>query len=123
VRGPRAIGGPRTRAHYARSLEGIEVATLRVDMQDGFQDDEVVVRARDQEGRKEHVTTMPQISYAGSIELEVEPGPVRLEISVPSRNLSASQVVEVPQAALHVGVSVDEGRISQRLSPEPFGYL
>jgi len=99
------------------------VATLRVDMQDGFQDDEVVVRARDREGRKEHVTTMPQISYAGSIELEVQPGPVRLEISVPSRNLSASQVVEVPQAALHVGISIDDGHLTQRLSPEPFAYL
>lgn len=99
------------------------MATLRVDMQDGFQDDVVVVRAKDQEGRKEHVTTMPQISYAGSIELEVEPGPVRLEISVPTRNLSTSQVVEVPATALHVGISVDEGRLTQRLSPEPFAYL
>ena len=99
------------------------MATLRVDMQDGFEDDVVVVRAQEQERRKESVTTMPQISFAGSIELEVEPGPIRLEISVPTRGLSTSQVVEVPATALHVGVSIDDGRISQRLSPEPFGYL
>lgn len=99
------------------------MATLRVDLQDGFHDDLVVVRAQHQEQRKEHVTTMLQISYAGSLELEVEPGPVRLEISVPTRGLFSAPVVEVPPQALHVGVSIDDGRLAHRVSTEPFGYL
>lgn len=99
------------------------MATLRVDMQDGFRDDVVVVRAQEGEQRKEHVTTRPQISYAGSVELEVDPGRVRLEISVPTRNLSTSQVVEVPEQALYIGVSIDDGELTYRVSLEPFGYL
>jgi hypothetical protein len=99
------------------------MALLRIDLQDGFEDDTVVVRTADgEEQRREHVTTVVQVGYAGSIDMIVQPGPVRLEVSVPSRRLSESITLEV-SGDLYLGLSIAGPQITHRLSEEPMGYL
>jgi hypothetical protein len=99
------------------------MSVLRVDLQDGFQEDIVVIQVNDgDELKKESVTTMPQVGYAGSIEMMVEPGPVRLRVSVPTRDLSDTTTVDVSED-LYVGVSIEDAGLAYRVSSEPMGYL
>jgi hypothetical protein len=94
-----------------------------VDLQEGFQEDTVVVQVNDgAEQKKEGVTTMPQVGYAGSIEMNVESGPVRLRVSVPSRGISGTKSVDVSKD-LYVGISIDGARLTYRVTSEPMGYL
>lgn len=94
-----------------------------MDLQEGFQEDTVVVQVNDgAEQRKEDVTTMPQVGYAGSIEMNVEPGPARLRVSVPSQGISDTKSFDV-SGDLYVGVSIEGARLTYRVTSEPMGYL
>jgi hypothetical protein len=97
--------------------------SLRVDLQEGFQDDVVTVRLDGgAERRKEAVTTNEMVGYAGSFEFEVEPGRVRLDLSVQTRVLSKTIDLDVT-GDLYVGVTVSAKDIAFRASSEPMGYL
>lgn len=96
---------------------------LRVDLQEGFDDDVVAARLDEgEEQRKEGVTTIEQVGYAGSMEFHVEPGPARLHVSVPTKALSNTIDVEV-SGDLYVGVTLPDNVIEFRISSEPLGYL
>jgi hypothetical protein len=96
---------------------------LRVDLQEGFDDDVVAARLDEgEEQRKEGVTTMEQVGYAGSIEFHVGPGPARLHVSVPTRALSNTIDLDV-SGDLYVGVAVPDNAIEFHISSEPLGYL
>ena len=96
---------------------------LRVDMQDGFDNDVVTVRLDNgEEQRRDGVTTKEQVGYAGSIEFQVEPAPVRLHVAILTKGLSDTTDLEV-SGDLYVGVAVSGDRMIFQISAEPLGYL
>lgn len=100
------------------------MATVTVDLQEGFTDDEVLVRVGAEpawHGTK--VTTRNQIGFAATVEMSVREGPVTVAIALPRRGISGSVVVDARGEAF-VGVSLQAGgSLGIRTSEEPFRYL
>lgn len=87
------------------------MSRLHLVLEDGFEDDTVVVRA---EGREllhwDDVTTRTQLSHAGDAEVEVPEGRVTLEVEVPTKGVSDR--VEIDAAATPVvGLSLRDGQV------------
>lgn len=96
-------------------------ASIRVDLREGFEDDEVVIRVGEEEVyRKEGVTTLPQIGRADGVDAPVGQGPVTVRVELPKRGLSGS--FSVPAPGLHLGISVEGGELTHEVSPTPFRY-
>jgi hypothetical protein len=98
------------------------VATLAIELQDGFRGDDVVVRAAGHEERLEGVTTNLAISRAAGVELEVPDGPVDVEVAVPVRGLSVRRRIDARDRA-YVVVNATADRLEAEPSPEPPRYL
>jgi hypothetical protein len=98
------------------------IATLQLDLQDGFADDLVVVRVNGIEVfRKEGVTTKLLLGYADSFQVRVPEGSVDVEVVVPSRNLSRTVSIRISQKS-YLGVSIQDGKIEYLERNEPFPY-
>jgi hypothetical protein len=98
------------------------MATLRVDFQDGFEEDEVVVSVDGVErARRAGLTTKRVIGLAGKETIDVEPGRRTVLVSVPSRGFDTHINVNVVDAA-YLGVSIIAGGIVVIVRGEPFGY-
>ena len=98
------------------------MATLRVDFQDGFENDEVVVSVDGVERvRRAGVTTKRVIGLAGHETIEVEPGKRTVLVSVPSRGFETHIHVTVEEVA-YLGVSIMGGGIAVIARDKPFGY-
>lgn len=96
---------------------------LHIALQEGFTGEPVIVRINGKEAyRKEQVKTKFQIGYADSFEVNVEEGPVKVEVLLPTKDLSETFEAQV-SSPVYIGVSIDQGRIVHRISPQPFGYL
>src|SRR2546422_7280448 len=99
------------------------MAQLHIAMQEGFEDETVVIRVAGREAfRKDNVKTKLQIGFADSFEMNVEEGSVSIEIDLPKKSLSKSIELQVPNT-VYLGVSIIAGKIEYKISPEPFGYL
>lgn len=95
--------------------------SARLDLREGFEDDEVVVRIDGEEVyRKSGVTTLPQIGRADGVDVPVGDGPVTVEVDLPQRGVSGAFSVEA--AGMHIGISVSGAGIDHEVSPEPFRY-
>jgi hypothetical protein len=83
------------------------MATLHIELMDGFANDTVVVKVNGAEiARQEGVSTRHQIGHAGSIEADVPDGPMRLNVELTSRGISASRTVtSTPPPKLAVSVT------------------
>ena len=98
------------------------MATLCVALQDGFEDDTVVVKFNGKEVfKQEHVKTKRQIGKAASFEVEAEDGPGKVEVSLPFKDLTQTIALKV-SGDVYLGVSIAEGKIEHKLSSEPFRY-
>jgi hypothetical protein len=96
---------------------------LKIDFQDGFNDDLVLVRFDGEEVfRKERVTTKLVIGYAASIERDVPEGQLHVEVILPEKGISGDIFVEVA-TPLYLGVSLDGNVIRFRISQSMFAYL
>lgn len=99
------------------------MSQLHIALQEGFEDETVVIRAAGQEVfRKDNVRTKLQIGFADSLEVNVEKSPVTIEIDLPARNLAESIEVQAPNS-VYLGLSLIDGKIRHRISNEPFGYV
>ncbi len=97
--------------------------TLGIDLQDGFANDSVVVRVGDREVyRRDGVTTNLSISRADGVQVPVSDGPVAVQVDVPSRRLSFHDTLTI-SGDLHVGVSIEGGRLDVKTSDRPFLYM
>jgi hypothetical protein len=65
--------------------------------------------------RKDNVKTRPHIGFATSFETTID-------ICLPSKKLS-EEVQRQLVAATFVGVSIEQGKITYRISNQPFRYL
>lgn len=96
--------------------------TLTIDLQEGFEGEEVVIRVAGKEAaRRGGVRTKRMLGLADSLEVEVPAGTASVEIAVPSKNLS-KQVDVRPEETPYLGVSLSGGQINLLPYPEPFGY-
>lgn len=97
-----------------------ERPSIRVDLREGFEDDEVVIHVGDREVfRKAGVTTLPQIGRADGVDAPVEAEPVVVRVELPNRGLSESFAIA---PGLHLGISVEDGELTHEVSPTPFRY-
>ena len=98
------------------------MSSIRVALQDGFEDDTVVVKVNGKEVfKRENIKTKRQIGKAASFEVEAEEGSVSVEVSLPLKNLSETIAVKVSDKVF-LGVSVVEDKIEHKVSSEPFRY-
>jgi hypothetical protein len=106
------------------ALEEAQTPQLHIALQNGFDHDTVVVRVNGQEVfNTPGVTTRLQLGVARAFVVDVPEGLTDIQIALPLKNVSESLRLQVSQP-LHVGLSVSrDGRLTHRLSSEPFGYL
>ena len=95
---------------------------LHVHLQEGFDGQPVTVSVDGHEVfRNGSIRTRTQIGLAASFDVDVEPGPVALDVNVAG---VATRLPLAPTADLYVGLSVGAGgTIVHRTSEEAFGYV
>lgn len=99
------------------------MASLVIDLQDGFSDDTVMIQVAGQEiFHKEGVNTDYSLGRADSVEVQVPEGSVDVEVTVPSRDLLESIVLEV-STTVYLGISILDDRIDHQISDEMFLYF
>ncbi len=96
---------------------------LKVDLQEGFSSETVVMRLHGREVYHGTPKTRTQIGLADSRSFDLPPQHLTLEVAVPLSGVSQSLDLDLLQD-VYVGVTLSsDGKISLRLSLEPFGYL
>ena len=96
---------------------------LKIDLQDGFEGDTVVIEINSKElYHNEGVKTELTLGYADSIEADVPKGQCTVEVNLPEKGISESIHLEII-APVYLGLSVLEGKIVNRLSDTFFAYL
>ena len=97
--------------------------TLKVDLQEGFSGETVIVRLNGREVYRGAPKTRMQIGLADSRSFDLPPQPLTLEVATPLTGVSTSLELGMVQNVC-VGVTLSpDGAISLRSSLEPFGYL
>jgi hypothetical protein len=97
---------------------------LHVALQEGFTNDSVQILVNGREVfKKQDITTKTQIGFADSVELDIPKQPATVRVEVSSR--LASETIALPEEdAVFLGISLSrDGKITHRISKEPFGYL
>lgn len=100
------------------------MATLKIDLQAGFDDDDVRVKLDGRDVMARHsVTTDYSIGLAASDEhADVDPGDHELEISVPSRSITRRVIITVA-GDTYAAVATDGADVTVTTQAEPFRYL
>ena len=96
---------------------------LHVALQEGFDNDNVLIRLNDEPiYESTGVTTDLRIGRADAVEVPLTEGRLRLSVSLPDRDLSGSVVIRGTNT-VYVGVSVEGDAVEFTVSDQPFGYL
>jgi hypothetical protein len=99
---------------------------LHVDLQEGFADDAVVVRVNGLEiFCQEHLTSRPELGLAKTLEAEVEPGEVEIEVVLPSKKLSKSIETQIKNETwVSFSINHKTGKfIEPKVQDTLFGYM
>jgi hypothetical protein len=97
-------------------------STLTIALQDGFENDSVVVRVDDAVViQQTGVRTDQRIGLAYAIDVPLPDRPAIIDVQVPTRSLGARHELS-PATATSVGISLLDNEIVFRSSPTPFGY-
>ena len=99
------------------------MAKLGLHLQDGFSGDEIVIKINGEERmRREKVSTRRVLGLAEHAELDVEDGPLAIEVSMPARGLEKRVDLEASGEA-YVGISLagDDLRVITRKTPFAYG--
>jgi hypothetical protein len=96
---------------------------LHIDLQEGFDQDAVVVSVNDQPVfDKNAVSTRMQIGLADRAQAEVPQGVVTISVSLPKKRLSTSIPARI-DGETYLGISVKENSITHQISTSPFRYM
>lgn len=99
------------------------MATLSIDLQDGFAGDTVVIRAGGEEvARLDGVATNFAISRADAVDVELPDGELEVQVEVPTQGLTASRSV-VLAGHVFLTANVVAGRLELAQVPERPVYL
>lgn len=98
--------------------------TLRVTIEEGFNEDSVRLKIGDREiYSKDQVTTRNQIGLADKVEIETPEGDCLLNVHVPSRSVLASIPLQIKKDT-YLGISITpEGEIQPRHYDRPRGFV
>jgi hypothetical protein len=95
---------------------------LHIDIQEGFDQDAVIILVNDQSVfHKESVSTRMQIGLADRVQTEVPLGAVTVKVSLPRKRLSTSIPVNI-DGETYMGISVEENSITCQINTSPFRY-
>lgn len=96
---------------------------LKIDLQEGFSEDTVVIQVNNREVfRKRGVTTKMILGLADSIELEVPDLSAIIKVALPSKGLS--ETISLPlDAPVYLGLSVMNSQIAYIVDQKPFAYF
>lgn len=98
------------------------MAKLGIDLQDGFEGDEVIVKIDGEERfRRSDVTTKRVLGLAANAKFEVPDGAVSVEICVPNRGIETRLELDV-SGDTYVGVSLEGGEMPAIVRSKKFGY-
>jgi hypothetical protein len=111
------------RSTFFKAAGGL-VLLLHIALQDGFFNDEVIIRVNGAEVfHQSQVKTRFQIGLAASVETNVPEGVVNVAAILPQKNLDRSTVLEIATPT-YLAISIDpDGNISFHVSTEQFRYL
>jgi hypothetical protein len=104
---------------------GDALTALQVHLQEGFQDDEVVLLVDGAERLHEReVTTKLLLGMADTKAVEVAPGRHEIEVRVPTRGLQDVINVTVASQPVQLGLSIQDERLAHIVQEgKSFGYL
>jgi hypothetical protein len=103
--------------------ERADLTRLRVDLQEGFQNDTVVVEVDGSEVLcKGGLSTNWSVGLADAVETQVPRGVVNVKVSLPARGLSEMIALQVTQPT-YLYVSIVGGKIEARPSDVATQYL
>jgi len=95
---------------------------MRIDLQEGFNSDDVEVYVNGAKVRDwKDVTTKRMLGLAASAELEVPDGALDIEVKVPTKNLAKTFSVESSDTP-NLGISIHNGELKSITSKKRFGY-
>src|SRR4051812_42662624 len=96
---------------------------LHVDLQDGFDSDEVIVTVDGRVGfHEKEVSTLTVIGRAATFTVDTTSSTADVDVELPGRQLRDRFEVDVTTTP-HLGVSVIGGQLTHRVSSEAFGYM
>jgi len=95
---------------------------MRIDLQEGFNSDDVEVYVNGAKVRDwKDVTTKRMLGLAASAELEVPDGALDIEVKVPTKNLAKTFSVASSDTP-NLGISIHNGELKSITSKKRFGY-
>ena len=98
------------------------VATLHLDLQEGFSGEEVGIAIDGEERLRREVRTRRVLSLASHDTFDVQDGPHVVVVSIPERGIEKRIEVEV-KGDVYVGLGLrDEGDLRVRVQDTRFGY-
>lgn len=98
------------------------MAKLGIHLQNGFDDDEVIVRAGGHQlMRRKNVSTRRMLGLAAHEEFDVSGEPLSLHVSIPGRGVEEEIELEAGEER-YVGISLDGGVLRVMTRRKPFGY-
>ena len=112
---------------YFVYMEDKAIFTLNIDLQDGFNDDTVILEINNKEVfKEEHITTDLRIALAKGFTTHVSSGEVTLKVNVTTKNLVDNYKFKI-NSETYIGVSIMEPespnkKIEFSLSKERFEY-
>jgi len=96
---------------------------MKIDLQDGFENDEVVVKLDGREVfHKSGVSTDPRISRADGFDTSSTKAEGTVELDLPKKGKHATQSVK-PGETPHIGISIRDGQPLFRTQSQPFLYM
>ena len=97
--------------------------TLKVDLQEGFSGDTILLLLNGREVYRGNPKTRMQIGLADSRSYDLPAQNLTLEVAAPVSGISKSLGIDLSHD-VYVGVTLSQdGVISMRSSTEPFGYV
>lgn len=106
-------------------VKDAELTALQVHLQEGFQDDEVVVVVDgDERLHEREVTTKLLTGMAATKVVDVAQGHHEIEVRVPTRGLQDLFSLMVSSQVIQLGLSIEDERLTHIVKEgESFGYL
>ena len=113
----------RLRLVVASSFMEVAIPLLGIDLQDGFQDDEVAVSVNGEVlFRIPDLSTKLLLGFAHTESLQVPEGPTEIIVDVPSRGVSGCIRLGIHQDT-YVGITLLEKEVQHVVSLSPFNYM
>jgi hypothetical protein len=98
------------------------MATVNIALEEGFDNDRVLVSVNGKHFERSGVTTKLQTGLAEQFETEVPDGKVTIAVDLPQRSINGNYAVEATETVF-VGISADSQTLRFRHASHTFGYV